>query len=114
MANTFLAEQVNRVTRTLTEDIKNNRLDIPSPPHILQELRQLSKDDSTSTNDIANIIKQDANITARLIKVSNCALFASRFPVSTIDSAVKRLGHKRVQSLVTGLVIAQQLLKTKN
>tara|TARA_R110002111_G_scaffold108420_2_gene167141 strand:- start:1475 stop:2350 length:876 start_codon:yes stop_codon:yes gene_type:complete len=113
MSQPTLTEQVNAVTETLTQDIKSNKLDLPSPPELLVSIRQLGADPDTTTNDIADLVKHDVNISGRLIKIANCALFASRHQVSTVHAAITRLGQKKVQSLVTGLVIGQQIMRNK-
>jgi HD-like signal output (HDOD) protein len=113
MSQPTLTEQVNAVTKTLTQDIKNNKLDLPSPPELLISIRQLGANPDTTTNDIADLVKHDVNISGRLIKIANCALFTSRHQVSTVQAAITRLGQKKVQSLVTGLVIGQQIMRSK-
>lgn len=113
MTETTLTQQVNSVLATLTEDIKNNKLELPSPPDLLLKVRALIADEQTSANDIAELVKQDPHIAARLIKVANCALFGARKHVNSVKSAVARLGLPRVQNLVIGLSIAQNLMKTK-
>ena len=92
MSQLNLTEQVNAVTEALTQDIKNNKLDLPSPPELLMELRRLGADPDSTTNDIADLVKHDVNISGRLIKIANCALFASRNKVNTVQAAMTRLG----------------------
>lgn len=113
MAEKTLTEQVNAIISTLTQDIKNNKLDLPSPPELLLKIRKLSASPSTTSKDIAELIKHDINISGRLIKVANSSLFGSRHHVNTVQNAITRLGQKRVQSLVTGLTIGQMLTQSK-
>lgn len=113
MDTALLTEQINRVTALFSQDIKNNRLELPSPPDMLVNIRKLATDPETDSQDIADLVKHDVNISARLIKVANSALFTSRTPVSTVKAAITRLGSKKVQALVTGLIIGQQLIKAK-
>lgn len=113
MSQLTLTEQVNAVTVALTQDIKNNKLELPSPPELLLELRRRGADPDSSTNDIAELVKHDVNISGRLIKIANCSLFTSRNKVGTVQAAIMRLGLKKVQSLVTGLVIGQQIMRNK-
>ena len=113
MAEKTLTQQVNAVMSTLTQDIKNNRLEIPSPPDLLIKIRSLSANPQTTSKDIADLVKHDINISGRLIKVANCALFGSRFQVDTVQAAITRLGQKKVQSLITGLIIGQRLMESK-
>lgn len=111
MEQATLTEQVNAVISTLTADIHNNKLEIPSPPDLLIKLRQLTNDENSTATDIAKLIKHDPNISARLIKVANSVLLAGRNPATSTQSAVARLGQKRVQSLIVGLLIGQRLLE---
>ncbi|HHA18471.1 MAG: hypothetical protein DRQ39_09970 [Gammaproteobacteria bacterium] len=113
MAEKTLTEQVNAVMSTLMQDIKNNRLEIPSPPDLLIKIRSLSANPQTTSKDIADLVKHDMNISGRLIKVANSALFGSRFQVNSIQGAITRLGQKKVQSLITGLIIGQRLMESK-
>lgn len=92
MSQLNLTEQVNAVTEALTQDIKNNKLDLSSPPELLMELRRLGADPDSTTNDIADLVKHDVNISGRLIKIANCALFASKNKVNTVQAAMTRLG----------------------
>ena len=113
MSQSTLTEQVNIVTKSLVEDIKNNKLELPSPPELLMSLRRLANDPDSDINDFAELVKHDVNITGRLIKIANCSLFISRNPVTTVTQAINRLGLKKVQSLVTGLVLGQQIMRNK-
>lgn len=76
-------------------------------------LRRLANDPDSDINDFAELVKHDVNITGRLIKIANCSLFISRNPVTTFTQAINRLGLKKVQSLVTGLVLGQQIMRNK-
>ena len=113
MAEKTLTEQVNEVMATLMRDIKNNRLEIPSPPDLLIKIRSLSANPQSTSKDIADLVKHDMNISGRLVKVANSALFGSRFQVNTVQGAITRLGQKKVQSLITGLIIGQRLMESK-
>lgn len=108
-----LTEQVNNVIASLTTDIKSNKLSLPSPPDLLIKIRHLMANDTTSSSDIAELVKHDANISGRLIKVANSAIFAARNPSSTVNAAVSRLGFKKVQNLITGLAISQNFISLK-
>ena len=113
MAGKTLTQQVNAVLATLSEDIKNNKLELPSPPDILIKIRQIAATPNSTADDISDLVKQDPHISGRLIKVANCALFGGRQHVSSVKSAVARLGFSRVQNLIIGLSIAQNMMKSK-
>jgi len=112
--NRTLTQKVNSVLAELTADIKHNKLQLPSPPDLLLKVRATIADQESELEDIVDLVKQDPNISGRLIKVANSALLASRFPVTDVKAAIARLGSAKVQSLVTSLVIAQNFLAFKS
>lgn len=108
-----LTQQVNAVLSTLTQDVKDNKLELPSPPDLLVKIRTLVSNKETTSDDIAELVQHDPNISGRLVKVANCALFGSRHHVDSIKAAVARLGFEKVQNLIIGLSIAQSFMKSK-
>lgn len=108
-----LTEQVNAAIAQLSSDINNNRLELPSPPDMLLKVRALTHDQKTRSEDFANLIKCDPNISGRIIKIANSVLFGSRFHVNSVQSAVSRLGFFKVQNLITGLLITQNFMSLK-
>ncbi len=113
MTESSLAQRVNIVLAELNDDIKNNKLHIPSPPDLLLKIRTLTESEDVTSQDIANLVQFDPNTSGRLIKVANCALFGSRYQISNITSAVSRLGLSRVRNLLIGLSIAQNFITAK-
>jgi HD-like signal output (HDOD) protein len=108
-----ITEQVNTAIAELSADIKNNKLELPSPPDIIVKVRALAHNPNTTAEDFANLVKFDPNISGRIIKIANSALFGSRFHISSVQSAVARLGFSKIQNLITGLVIAQNFINAK-
>lgn len=108
-----LTQQINTVLAQLTDDIKKHKLEIPSPPTLLIKLRELASNDKSTAQDIAELVKLDPNISGRLIKVANSALFGSRIHVTSTQSAVTRLGSAKVQNLIISLLIAQNFMSAK-
>ncbi|OUR71082.1 hypothetical protein A9Q78_10710 [Methylophaga sp. 41_12_T18] len=113
MNKSTLTQQVNAALATLTDDIRSNKLELPSPPDILIKVRTIANDEQSTADDIAELIIQDAHISGRLIKVANCALFGERYHVTSVKAAVARLGIAKVQNLIIGLSIAQNLMQSK-
>lgn len=108
-----LTQEINTVLAQLTDDIKKQRLEIPSPPTLLIKLRALTSDDRSTAQDISELVKLDPNISGRLIKVANSSLFGSRVHVTSTKAAVTRLGSSKVQNLVISLLIAQNFMSAK-
>lgn len=108
-----LTIQVNAALAELTADIQNNKLELPSPPDVLLNIRALAHSDNSNAADIANLVMFDPHISGRIIKIANSSIFGGRVHVNSVQSAVARLGFSKVINLVTGLVIAQNFINTE-
>lgn len=109
---TPLTQSVNAALFKLADEINTNKLQLPSPPDRLLALRKLVNEQA-DVNSIVSLLSQDAHLSARIIKIANSVLFSSRLPVSSVKTAVVRLGTQKVCSLVTGLAITQSFINHK-
>lgn len=107
-----LTESVNASLIQLSKEIEANTLQLPSPPDNIIYLRKLIQSDP-SIEAVAEHLRRDPHLSARLIKVANSVLFAGRNHVIDVKSAIIRLGLSKVQNLVTGFAITQQFLNCK-
>jgi HD-like signal output (HDOD) protein len=68
----------------------------PFPAIATKLLRVLSREDS-ELRDIQNLIRTDASLTSDLLRIVNSAAFGTSMPISSIQTAVVRLGFERVR-----------------
>ena len=95
----FLAE--------IIDDIEHNRLALPTLPEVALRVRDAVEDENATAQQVAGIVATDAALSARLLRVVNSPLYRARTPVDNLQTAVSRLGNKRVRDLVTSLVMRQ-------
>lgn len=107
-----MPEDVDKFISTLLDDLKTNRLKLPTLPQVAIKVGNIIDDPKTTTKEIAKIISTDAALTARLIQVANSVLYRGISPVEDIRTAVTRLGIKLIRNIVTSLII-RQLFHTK-
>jgi len=74
--------------------------ELPPMPHIVNEILKLLSDPNTSLNDLTEVMANDQALVARIIRVSNSALYGGRNEISILSQAVTRLGLKLIRSLV--------------
>jgi len=103
----------NQLTRQLEEDLKHDRLSIPSLPEIASKVGRAIEEESSDANTIARIIQTDPAITAKIVKAANSAFYGSQNPVDTCPQAVVRLGMSVTHSLVVNYTL-RDLFKTKS
>jgi HD-like signal output (HDOD) protein len=111
------ATDPNNITNQLAiqpeEDLKNDRLNIPSLPEIATRIGRAIEEESSNANTIARIIQGDPAITAKIVKAANSAFYGSKNPVESCSQAVIRLGMTVTHSLVINYTM-QDLFKSKS
>ena len=58
---------------------------LPSGPRLMAEIGQMLRDPSTDTDEIINVLRRDAAMVARILRVANCAAFARAEPIGSIE-----------------------------
>jgi len=81
---------------------------LPTAPRILVELGGIIDDAYVEMDDVIELLRQDAPLAAQIIRMSNCAIYASPIPVGSLERALIVLGFAEVHRLV-GAVAASQL-----
>lgn len=93
-------------TKLVGEIIKRfNKGDIEMPvlPHMVQEVRDLLEKTDPSMEDLSKIVEKDAVIAAKLISLANSSLYKGLDTVTTLNTALTRLGLKETLNLITTL-----------
>ena len=82
--------------------------DLPAGPRLLVELGQLIRDPRVDAADVIALLRQDASLVARIIRMANSVAYARAEPAGSIEEAVAGIGFREVHRLV-GAVAATQL-----
>lgn len=81
---------------------------LPAAPQVLAELGELLQDVNMSLDQIADLLKRDAALAARIIRISNSSVFGVGARIGAIEEAVNRVGFGEVYRLV-GLATTSRL-----
>ncbi len=87
--------------REIIADLKR----VPELPVSVSRLLAVINDERHGLHDIVTIVRHDAVLTARVLKVANSAAYALPVPVTTIDRAVPVLG----ESMIIGITLAESV-----
>lgn len=79
--------------------------EIPSIPHVLQEILTKTGDPATSSSDLEKLIVNEPGLVTHLLKTANSAYFVTNNPIVSVNQAIVRLGFSAVRSVVSGLVL---------
>lgn len=79
--------------------------DIPTLPSIANKVIQAINDPQSNAKAIADIIKNDPALTARLLKIGNSAYYAGYSPCASVQNAITRMGLLQIKRLVFSISI---------
>jgi HD-like signal output (HDOD) protein len=80
---------------------------MPSAPQILARIGHLMLSMDAELTDITELLKRDAALTARVIRISNSAAYNTGSPFASLEDALARIGLTEVYRLTGFAAIAQ-------
>ncbi|MGL1886714.1 MAG: HDOD domain-containing protein [Reichenbachiella sp.] len=79
-------------------------------PYSIAKIVQLTGDDSSSANELANVIRSDASIATSVIKLSNSVIFSSlNREIKDVKDAIVRVGFNETKKVTLSLAVMQLL-----
>ncbi len=79
--------------------------DIPTLPVIVVKINQLLQNPNSSAVDVANVLKKDQVLTAKVLKLANSSYYSIPGGVKDVQRALAFLGFNTVGQLVLGLSV---------
>jgi len=92
---------------SLLQNLEKNALSLPILPDVALKVHSLLDNPKATVTDIAKALSMDAAISARVIQVANSPMFRGRSPIEDLNTAILRMGHSLVRSLVTVMLVEQ-------
>ncbi|MDH5570422.1 MAG: HDOD domain-containing protein [Gammaproteobacteria bacterium] len=81
--------------------------DLPSISPLSSRLLAVIGNDDVSIKELANLIQQDATLTARIISLANSAYFGQTTPITSVEAAIfKSLGLRLTKNLALSIALA--------
>ncbi|MEK6703789.1 MAG: HDOD domain-containing protein, partial [Planctomycetota bacterium] len=99
------ATEIEQLHRALGE--KLDRVGIETQPEVAMKILDLVNDAQAQLVDYAKIIKTDAALSGRLLRLANSAFFAQVTPVSTLERACSLLGIDRLRAFSLGFYLSR-------
>ncbi|MEC9261761.1 MAG: HDOD domain-containing protein, partial [Pseudomonadota bacterium] len=78
-------------------------------PESVTRLKACIDDDSSSIDDVAEIISFDPTLTSQLLKIANSALYNFTSPIETVTKAVQVIGTRATYDLALSYCISHTL-----
>jgi len=81
------------------KDLLADSPELGSPPLVYRRLMEVINHPRGGAGDVANVIREDTALTARLLKLVNSAFFAFPKKIETVSQAVSVVGTSQVRDL---------------
>ncbi len=75
----------------LIQDLESGHLQLPTLPEVALRVRDVVDDEDANAGQIADIIGQDAALSARLLQVANSPLYRGRQEIDRLSMVIARL-----------------------
>ena len=82
------------------DKIVNSVLKVAALPAVALKFSEAIKNPLTSNNDLEKIVSEDAALAAKVLMISNSALFNFPSKIDTISKAITIIGHKQLSEII--------------
>ena len=93
--------------------LQSNRLQLPSLPDVAWRVRRVTDQETSTADDIAQVINADPAMAAKLVRAANSAVFRGFRETSILRDVIVRLGLETTRQLVTVFAL-RELFRTDN
>lgn len=94
----------NKIPEVLLHDLAQQ---LPAGPRLLAELGRLVRAPETDAREVVALLRRDASLVSRLLRMANSAAYARAEPIGAIEDAVVAVGFGEVHRLVGALASVQ-------
>jgi HD-like signal output (HDOD) protein len=92
----------------LEHSLASGKLELPSLPEVALKIRRALADENVSFSEIVRLLGADPALAARILKVSNSALFfRGGQPITSLHNAVAQLGYRMVRNVALSFAAQQ-------
>jgi putative nucleotidyltransferase with HDIG domain len=96
----------DKLTQIIKSRIENDKLVIPTMPNVAIECMTAVRGQK-SFKVIGAVVAKDPVLASRVLRLANSAAFPSRTPVTTLDSAISRMGTEGLATMLVQVSVHQ-------
>ncbi|MFP4282350.1 MAG: HDOD domain-containing protein [Opitutales bacterium] len=90
------------------ETLVGHARELPPSGRLLPQLQQLFRDPTAGTHQLTQLMRMDSNLTTRILRLANSAIYAGAEPCESIDAATQRVGLEAIEGII-GVLVAKDL-----
>lgn len=99
------------MTKVSIEEVVAKVDELPSLPHIVVRVMELTEDPDSTAFDINEVINQDQNMTAQVLRMANSVYYGYSRRIATVTDAIVLIGFNAVRSIVLAASVSKILKK---
>lgn len=89
-----------------------SRVELPVLANTLKRINELTDSNSSTVNELAEVIINDAQLTSQVLRLSNTVFYnQTRVQVSTVSRAITLIGFDSVKAMAISSLVVDSLLK---
>ena len=89
-----------------------SRVELPVLANTLRRINELTDSKSSTVNELAEVIINDAQLTSQVLRLSNTVFYnQTRVQVSTVSRAITLIGFDSVKSMTISSLLVDSVLK---
>ncbi|MDY0110434.1 MAG: HDOD domain-containing protein [Candidatus Krumholzibacteria bacterium] len=100
----------NNQVPTLAQ-LRDSVADLPTIPESLSQILRLLEDPNSGARDLAKVIRNDAPLTSKILRLSNSPLYQKRRTVTTLQDCVAVLGFRTVRQVALCVTVVSTLAR---
>lgn len=102
---TNIKQAIDAFVADLREDMRHNRVILPTLPDISVQALFMVNSETTSIDELTALVVRDAAMASRLIRYANSPAFRGQVRCNTIKSSITRLGLDKTKHLLLALAM---------
>lgn len=95
-----LEELVRNALEKISKSIEDDTLVLPRVPEVVEKIDAAIADENSSLKEIGGIIQYESSISARILQIANSPLVRGNSNITSLHSAITRIGLDMVRNLV--------------
>lgn len=95
-----IEDKENNALLQISKRIEDGSLALPRMPEVVRKIDLAMSSDNVSMKEICNIIQYEPSISARILQIANSPLIRGISNITSLQSAVTRIGIDMVRNLV--------------
>jgi putative nucleotidyltransferase with HDIG domain len=97
----------------LDRRVEEGSLSVPLLPEAAATLLLMTEDEDADLDRLAEVVRSDPTMAAQLLRIANSPLFVSRYPISSLRTALSRLGMFQVRQIALLIVCDTKVFRVR-